>query len=85
VVEKVGAATHELGAELVAIWIAVSIVWLVFFHTMVLIEKAQDVTWSEIIGHGAYWSFVLVPPLAMGLMFVIIAVVVARVKRGRPN
>jgi hypothetical protein len=47
---------------------------------MLLIEKAQDVTWSEIIDHGAYWGFVVVPPLAMGLMFVVIAVLSQELK-----
>ncbi len=61
--------------DLCKAWVAASIVWAAALHLMIAIEKPD---WSSVIGSEIYWLFLIVPPLAMGLLILGTAWIITR-------
>lgn len=65
-------------ADLLRMWVGAALVWAVALHVLIAIEKPSDTDWSSIMSEDVYWLFLLVPPLAMGLLIRAIAWIVTR-------
>jgi hypothetical protein len=64
--------------DLSRMWVGASLVWAVALHVLIAIEKPSDTDWSSVMAEDAYWLFLLVPPLGMGLMIWAIAWIITR-------
>jgi hypothetical protein len=65
-------------ADLLRMWLGASLVWAVALHVLIAIEKPADTDWFSIMAEETYWQFLLVPPLAMGLLIRAIAWIITR-------
>lgn len=65
-------------ADLFRMWAGASLVWAAALHVLIAIEKPSDTDWFSVMAEDAYWQFLLVPPLAMGLLIRAIAWIITR-------
>lgn len=76
-----GSSSVDWRTDLSRMWVGASLVWAVALHVLIAIEKPSDTDWSAIMAEDAYWLFLLVPPLGMGLMIWAIAWIITRCPR----
>jgi hypothetical protein len=64
--------------DLLRIWAGAALLWAVAIHVLIALEKPPETAWSAVMEDDAYWLFLIVPPLGMGLVIWAVAWIITR-------